>query len=82
LDLFFRNRPFLACDANATRDFAGMEREVETSYIGEDVMRELSQLDQVAYVRFASVYREFKDLKQFFDELNTIMQKEAKNTGE
>jgi len=58
------------------RLFSGMEREVETSTIGENVMKELSQLDQVAYVRFASVYREFKDLKQFFDELNSMMKKE------
>ena len=37
-------------------------------------MRELSQLDQVAYVRFASVYREFKDIDQFMDELKTLAQ--------
>ncbi|MGI6454022.1 MAG: transcriptional regulator NrdR [bacterium] len=55
--------------------YTGLEREVPSSVIGESVMQELSNLDQVAYVRFASVYREFKDIQQFLDELNMIMQK-------
>ena len=38
------------------------ETEIESTAVGEEVMKELSQLDQVAYVRFASVYREFKDI--------------------
>jgi transcriptional repressor NrdR len=42
--------------------------------VGEEVMRELSQLDQVAYVRFASVYREFKDIDQFMDEIKALAQ--------
>lgn len=57
------------------RLYSELDREISSSTIGEDVMRELSQLDQVAYVRFASVYREFKDLNQFFEELTKIMQK-------
>lgn len=45
------------------------DREVTTKYIGQQVMRELKKLDKVAYVRFASVYREFKDLDDFLDEV-------------
>ena len=45
------------------------DREVPSSVIGNLVMEELKKLDQVAYVRFASVYREFKDVAQFLDEL-------------
>ena len=41
------------------------EREIKSLMIGEEVMYELRQLDKVAYVRFASVYREFKDIKEF-----------------
>lgn len=50
------------------------ETEIESRVIGEEVMGELSQLDQVAYVRFASVYREFKDIDQFMDEIKTLAQ--------
>jgi transcriptional repressor NrdR len=50
------------------------ETEIESRVIGEEVMKELHQLDQVAYVRFASVYREFKDIDQFMDELRTLAQ--------
>lgn len=48
------------------------ETELPSTIVGEEVMRELHQLDQVAYVRFASVYREFKDIDQFMDELKTL----------
>ncbi|MBI4401611.1 MAG: transcriptional repressor NrdR [Nitrospirae bacterium] len=48
------------------------ETEVPSTTIGEEVMKELHQLDQVAYVRFASVYREFKDIDQFMDELKAL----------
>lgn len=48
------------------------ETEVMSRTIGEEVMRELHQLDQVAYVRFASVYREFKDIDQFMEELKML----------
>src|SRR5499427_2395868 len=50
------------------------EAEVPCRVVGEEVMAELHQLDQVAYVRFASVYREFKDIDQFMDELRTLAQ--------
>ena len=50
------------------------ETEIESRVIGEEVMKELHQLDHVAYVRFASVYREFKDIDQFMDELKALDQ--------
>jgi len=45
------------------------DREVPSTYIGEKVMEALHRLDPVAYVRFASVYREFKDVREFMDEI-------------
>ena len=48
------------------------ETEVPSRTVGEEVMKELHRLDQVAYVRFASVYREFKDIDQFMDELKVL----------
>jgi transcriptional repressor NrdR len=48
------------------------ETELSSSAVGEEVMKELHNLDQVAYVRFASVYREFKDIDQFMDELKAL----------
>ncbi|MEX2140563.1 MAG: transcriptional regulator NrdR [Pirellulales bacterium] len=54
------------------------ENEVETRDIGELVMKELAKLDQVAYVRFASVYREFKDARDFVDELQPILNEEKR----
>jgi transcriptional repressor NrdR len=48
------------------------ETEVQSVSIGEEVMKALHELDQVAYVRFASVYREFKDIDQFMDELKSL----------
>jgi len=48
------------------------DTEIQSRTIGEEVMKELHQLDQVAYVRFASVYREFKDIDQFMDELKAL----------
>ena len=50
------------------------ETEIQSRIVGEEVMKELHQLDQVAYVRFASVYREFKDIDQFMEELKTLTQ--------
>ena len=49
------------------------EREVESSRIGQAVMEALHGLDQVAYVRFASVYRQFKDINEFMAELKDIL---------
>lgn len=50
-----------------------MEREVHSEQIGELVMEHLKKIDQVAYVRFASVYRQFKDLDSFMDELSKLL---------
>lgn len=50
-----------------------LEREVSTTEIGEMVMVRLKDVDEVAYVRFASVYRQFKDVKTFFDELTKLI---------
>ena len=49
------------------------EKEISSSEIGEMVMNHLKELDQVAYVRFASVYREFKDANTFMDELKKLL---------
>ena len=57
-----------------TRCHEEYDREVHSSVIGTLVMEELRKLDQVAYVRFASVYREFKDVTQFLDELKPILE--------
>ena len=51
------------------------EKEVVTSVIGELVMGSLKDLDEVAYVRFASVYREFKDVNTFMEELGKLLKK-------
>jgi transcriptional repressor NrdR len=50
-----------------------MEREIKTDVIGERVMDRLRAVDQVAYVRFASVYRQFKDINTFIDELEKLL---------
>ena len=50
-----------------------LEREISTTRIGELVMERLKPLDEVAYVRFASVYRQFKDINTFMQELNKIL---------
>ena len=51
-----------------------LEREISTADIGELVMERLKPLDEVAYVRFASVYRQFKDINTFMQELNKILE--------
>lgn len=55
------------------------EKEVESIKIGEILMDKLQQLDPVAYVRFASVYREFKDVNTFMDEIKKLLEKQQKN---
>ena len=50
-----------------------LDREVTSEYIGELVMEKLKALDEVAYVRFASVYRQFKDISTFMEELNKLL---------
>lgn len=51
------------------------DREIESRQIGEDVMKELKKLDQVAYIRFASVHREFADVEEFKEELGKLLLK-------
>lgn len=53
--------------------FNSSEREVSTQAIGEAIMERMKKLDEVAYVRFASVYRQFKDLNEFMAELKTML---------
>jgi transcriptional repressor NrdR len=53
----------------------GSEREVSSTVIGEWVMNELHDIDEVAYVRFASVYRSFKDITEFMAELQDLLHK-------
>ena len=73
-------RPVSAADIQATSDsietaiFSREEKEIPSSEIGEIVMESLKKLDPVAYVRFASVYREFKDVNTFMDELKKILE--------
>ena len=55
---------------------ATMKNEIASSEIGELVMDKLKSLDEVAYVRFASVYRQFKDITTFRDELNKLLDKQ------
>ena len=57
------------------------ERERSTAEIGELLMERLRQLDKVAYVRFASVYRDFQDEQEFFTELKTLMKQQKEGEG-
>ena len=59
-----------AIEENIARNF---QREVPSEYIGEQVMKYLRHLDQIAYVRFASVYRQFKDLGALIDEAQLVL---------
>jgi transcriptional repressor NrdR len=54
------------------------EKEVPSSAVGEDVMRRLRELDEVAYVRFASVYRSFRDIGEFMNELKDLLDESAR----
>ena len=60
---------------------SSMEHEIQSEALGEIVMRHLRKLDQVAYVRFASVYRQFQDIGSFMRELNTLMDDDGQSTG-
>lgn len=53
--------------------YNSMEQEISSKTIGEMVMQELKKYDEVAYVRYASVYRSFKDISSFMDELQRLM---------
>lgn len=73
-------RPISVEDINALIDkveqelFNKEEREIPSKLIGEMIMNRLKDLDSVAYVRFASVYREFKDVNTFMDELKKMLE--------
>ena len=73
-------RPIPVADINALIDQVEMEifnreeKEIPSKVIGEIVMDKIKDLDSVAYVRFASVYREFKDVNTFMDELKKILE--------
>lgn len=74
-------RPISAEDIQKTMEkietaiFNREEKEIPTNVIGEIVMEHLKELDEVAYVRFASVYREFKDVNTFMSEIKKILEK-------
>ena len=74
-------RPVPADAIEATIDsiekdiFSREEKEIPSSVIGEIVMERLKELDAVAYVRFASVYREFKDVNTFMEEISKLLKK-------
>ncbi len=74
-------RPISAVDIQKTIEkieaeiFSREEKEIPTSVIGEIVMEKLKELDEVAYVRFASIYREFKDVNTFMAEIKKILEK-------
>jgi transcriptional repressor NrdR len=59
-------------------DWAAEGGEVKSAQIGDDVMRALKKLDQVAYIRFASVHREFKDVEEFKEELGKLFERKKK----
>lgn len=53
-------------------------KEIQSSWIGEEIMSALKDLDKVAYVRFASVYRQFKDINELMDEVKTLFEPKKK----
>ena len=86
LKLALQKRPVSAEQLDSVVDFIERrlqemgEKEVPSSVIGESVMRELAKLDEVAYVRFASVYRSFKDLGEFMSELKELISERKTST--
>lgn len=58
-----------------------LDREVSSKHIGELVMEQLKAIDDVAYVRYASVYRQFRDINSFMDELSRMLSDKNDNTG-
>ena len=56
-----------------TKIQSALEREITTAQIGELAMEEIKKVDEVSYVRFASVYRQFKDINTFLEELNKLL---------
>lgn len=80
-----KKRPVSAAEQNTLVDdvtreiFNTLEQEVTTIRIGEMVMKRLKDLDEVAYVRFASVYRSFKDINTFMEELKSLLGESEEN---
>ncbi len=68
-----------AVDEIETQIQNSLEREVSTTKIGEYVMEQLMRIDDVAYIRFASVYRQFKDIKSFHEAIRKLMDAETQN---
>lgn len=66
-------------DGIENRIFNREEKEVESTVIGEMVMEKLQEVDEVAYVRFASVYREFKDVNTFIEEIGKLLKKQEQD---
>lgn len=58
-----------------------LDREIPSSLIGTYAMEKLKEVDEVAYVRFASVYRQFRDINSFMEELSKIMESKNKKAG-
>ncbi|WP_404453822.1 transcriptional regulator NrdR [Oceanobacillus kapialis] len=69
----------IAIDVEKELRNTGMS-EIDSNEIGEKVMDRLSEVDEVAYVRFASVYRQFKDISVFFDELKDLIKTDKKDS--
>ncbi len=65
----------------AKRIYNSMEQEVSSKQIGEMVMEGLKGIDEVAYVRYASVYRSFKDISSFMDEIQKMMENKRSEDG-
>ena len=59
-------------------EWAAQGGEVKSAQIGDDVMRSLKKLDQVAYIRFASVHREFQDVDEFKEELGKLLERKKR----
>jgi len=66
-------------DRVEARIFAPAREEIPSDEIGEAVMEELEKIDDVAYVRFASVYRSFRNVSQFMDELRGLLERDTNN---
>ena len=68
-----------AVDSIQTEMLNTMDREVQSSAVGEMVMKRLQGIDEVAYVRFASVYRQFRDINTFMNELKALLESKGRN---
>ena len=73
-----RNQLEKTVDEIETATFGRFKQEIQSTDLGNEVMERLQAIDHVAYVRFASVYRQFKDVNQFMTELKTLLDKSGK----